>query len=95
VLSYLCTHRYYHLFQQSPDGSLVILERVFACLLAKGVTKSVTTVVMEMASTFFEDEEGLGINLVVPHIDKIMQYLNATLKSVSKGCSLEMALLSK
>ena len=93
LCSSLC--RYYHLFQQSPNGSLVILERVFACLMTKGVTKSVTTIVMEMSCTFFEDETGLGINLILPHLDQILQYLNVTLKSGNKGCSLEMALLSK
>jgi len=63
--------------------------------MTKGVTKSVTTVVMEMAYTFFEDETGLGINLILPHLDRILQYLNVTLKSGYKGCSLEIALLSK
>ncbi|XP_065909347.1 small subunit processome component 20 homolog isoform X2 [Dysidea avara] len=88
--------KHYHLFQQSPNNSnLVILERVFTCLMTKGVTKSVTTIVMEMAYTLFEDETGLGIDLVLPHLDLILQYLNVKLKSGSKGCSLEMALLSK
>lgn len=86
--------RFYHLFQQAPRSDVTILEQVFRCLLTKGVHKSVTSVIMEMADTFLGDEE-LGISLVLPHSKLILEYLNDVLKGSVKGCSLELAVLSR
>lgn len=86
--------RFYHLFQQTPTSD-VVLGQVFKCLLTKGVSKSVTSVVMEMAYTLLGDDEGPGISLVLPHSELIMEYLNIALKGSVKNCSLEMAVLSR
>ena len=87
--------RFYHLFQQTPTSDVVVLGQVFKCLLTKGVSKSVTSVVMEMAYTLLGDDEGPGISLVLPHSELIMEYLNIALKGSVKNCSLEMAVLSR
>ena len=94
IINCLCD-RLYHLFQQTPRSDDVILGQLFQCLLTKGVNKSVTSVIMEMAYTFLGDNEGLGINLVLPHSKLIMEYLSTALKGSVKGCSLEMAVLSR
>ena len=72
-----------------------MLGQVFGCLLTKGVNKSVTSVIMEMAYTFLGDDEGSGVSLVLPHSKLILEYLNTALKGSVKGCSLEMAVLSR
>ena len=88
--------RFYHLFQQTPESdTVVILGQVFGCLLTKGINKNVTSIIMEMAYTFLGDDEGLGVNLVLPHSKLIMDYLNTALKGSVKGCALEMAVLSR
>lgn len=92
---YCCVCRCYHLFQQTPSSNVIILGQVFGCLLTKGVNKSVTSIVMEMAYTFLGDNQGPGISLVLPHSKVIMQYLNIALQGSVKGCSLEMAVLSR
>lgn len=68
---------------------------MFACLLTKGVNKSVTSIIMEMAYAFLGDNEAVGISLVLPHSELIMEYLNNVLKGFVKGCSLELAVLSR
>ena len=84
------------MFQQAPrNHDVIILGQVFQCLLTKGVNKSVTSIIMEMAYTFLGDSEGVGINLVLPHSKLIIKYLNTALKGSVKGCSLEMAVLSR
>ena len=95
---YICNRvcRLYHLFQQTPTrGDVVMLGQVFACLLAKGVNKNVTSLIMEMAHTLLGDDEGVGIDLVLPHSKLILEYLNTALKGSVKGCSLELAVLSR
>lgn len=88
--------RFYHLFQQTPrSDNVIVLGQVFGCLLTKGINKSVTSIIMQMAYTFLDDNEGLGVNLVLPHSKLIMDYLNTALKGSVKGCSLEMAVLSR
>lgn len=93
---HLFVHRLHHLFQQTPQRreDVVILGQVFACLLTKGISKSVTSVVMEMAYTFLGDE-GASIGLILPHSKLILDYLNIALKGSVKGCSLELAVLSR
>ena len=63
--------------------------------MTKGINKSVTSTIMEMAHTFLDDDEGTGVKLVLPHSKLIMEYLNTALKGSVKGCSLEMAVLSR
>ena len=88
--------RFYHLFQQTPGSDAVLmLGQVFGCLLTKGINKSVTSIIMEMAYTFLGDDEGLGVSLVLPHSKMIIDYLNTALKGSVKGCALEMAVLSR
>lgn len=95
IINCLCD-RLYHLFQQtSRSDDVVILGQLFQCLLTKGVNKSVTSIILEMAYTFLGDNEGLGINLVLPHSKLIVEYLSTALKGSVKGCSLEMAVLSR
>ena len=88
--------RFYHLFQHTPESYTVnMLGQVFGCLLTKGINKSVTSVIMEMAYTFLGDDKGLGVSLVLPHSKLIMDYLNNALKGSVKGCPLELAVLSR
>ena len=91
----LCVCRFYHLFQQTPGNDVILLEQIFGCLLTKGINKSVTSTIMEMAYTFLGDDEGMGVELVLPHSKVIMEYLNTALKGSVKGCALEMAVLSQ
>jgi len=83
------------MFQQAPRSDVIILGQVFACLLTKGINKSVTSIIMEMVYSFLGDNEALGISLVLPHFELIMEYLNNALKGFVKGCSLELAVLSR